>query len=139
MPSDPMTSAQDHDLLIQLHTKLDNLASKLGVLEQLDARLRDVESKDQRHSEKISNLMTEMTYVKQTTVQLARINNLEADVKEIKDNTTKDIKELKSAQITKDRIDAIANDVADLKKKSNIFDGILGIGTVITGLISYFK
>lgn len=123
-----MTSAQDHDLLIQLHTKLDNLASKLGVLEQLDARLRDVESKDQRHSEKISNLMTEMSYVKQTTIQLDRIKAVEEDVKE-----------LKNAHITKDRIDAIANDVADLKKKSNIFDALLGVGTVITGLISYFK
>lgn len=128
MSSDPMTSAQDHDLLIQLHTKLDNLASKLGVLEQLDARLRDVESKDQRHSEKISNLMTEMSYVKQTTIQLDRIKAVEEDVKE-----------LKNAHITKDRIDAIANDVADLKKKSNIFDALLGVGTVITGLISYFK
>lgn len=128
MSSDPMTSAQDHDLLIQLHTKLDNLTSKLSVLDQLDVRLREVESKDQRHSEKISNLMTEMSYVKQTTIQLDRIKAVEEDVKE-----------LKNAQIAKDRIDAIANDVADLKKKSNLFDGILGIGTVITGLISYFK
>lgn len=139
MSSDPITSAQDHDLLIQLHTKLDNLASKLGVLEQLDARLRDVESKDQRHSEKISNLMTEMSYVKQTTVQLARINTLEADVKEIKENTTKDIRELKNAQITKDRIDAIANDVADLKKKSNLADILIGAGAFVGTLISYFK
>lgn len=123
-----MTSAQDHDLLIQLHTKLDNLTSKLSVLDQLDVRLREVESKDQRHSEKISNLMTEMSYVKQTTIQLDHIKAVEEDVKE-----------LKNAQIAKDRIDAIANDVADLKKKSNLFDGILGIGTVITGLISYFK
>lgn len=134
-----MTSAQDHDLLIQLHTKLDNLASKLGVLEALDARLRDVESKDQRHSEKISNLMTELNYVKQTTVQLARINNLEEDIKEIKSNTASELKSIKDKQITSDRIDAIANDVADLKKKSNIFDGILGIGTLISGFIAYFK
>jgi DNA repair ATPase RecN len=119
---------QDHDLLIQLHTKLDNLASDLGVLKEFDVRLRDIESKDQRHSERITNLMTEMNYVKQTTVQLARINAIEEDVKT-----------LKAKQITTDRIDAIANDVADLKKKSNLFDAILGIGTVITGLISYFK
>ena len=123
-----MISMQDHDLLIQLHTKLDNVASKLSVLDSLDNRVREIEGKDQRHSEKISNLMTEMSYVKQTTVQLARINAIEADVKE-----------LKEAQIAKDRVDAIANDVADLKKKSNLADILIGAGAFIGSVIAYFK
>ena len=128
MSPDSLDSMRDHDLLIQLHTKLDGLASQLAMLPVLDNRMRDLEQKDQRHSEKISNLMTEMNYVKQTTVQLARINDLEAEVKEIRQK-----------QISSDRIDAIASDVADLKKKSNLADILIGAGAFIGSLLAYFK
>lgn len=128
MPPESLISLADHDLLIQLHTKLDTLTSKLGVLETFDTRLREIENKDQRHSEKISNLMTEMTYVKQTTVQLTRINDLESDFKDIRNEL-----------VSRDRVDAIADDVADLKKKSNLADIIISAGTLITGFIAYFK
>lgn len=135
MSSDPLITMQDHDLLIQLHTKLDGLVSKLSVLDQLDSRMRELEGKDQRHSEKISNIMTEMSYVKQTTVQLARINAIEEDVKGMQN----DIKSIREKQITTDRIDAIAADVQDLKKKSNLADILIGAGAFIGSLISYFK
>jgi len=128
VPPESLISLADHDLLIQLHTKLDTLTSKLGVLETFDTRLREIENKDQRHSEKISNLMTEMTYVKQTTVQLTRINDLESDFKDIRNEL-----------VSRDRVDAIADDVADLKKKSNLADIIISAGTLITGFIAYFK
>lgn len=140
MSSDPpLISMQDHDLLIQLHTKLDNLTSKLVILDSFDSRIRDIEQKDQRHSEKISNLMTELSYVKQTTVQLTRINNLEEDIKEIKSNTAAELKGIKDKQITSDRINAIADDVDALKKMSNLADTLIAVGTVISGLIGYFK
>lgn len=137
--SSDLNSMRDHDILIQLSTKLDGLVSKLAVLENIESRLRDVEGKDQRQSERITNLSTELNYVKQTTVQLARISNIEEDLKEVKANTAAEIKSIKDKQITSDRINAIAEDVADLKKKSSIADTLIGIGTVISGLIGYFK
>lgn len=49
-----LVSTQDHDLIIQLHTKMDGLVSDMAVIKDLEYRTRQLEEKGSRHSEKIS-------------------------------------------------------------------------------------
>lgn len=105
--ADPV-SMQDHDLLIQLHTKTDTVLNELKVVKELEYRVRTVEQEGSRRSEKVASI-------------------------------ARDVDALQRSQVNSARIDAIAADVADLKKKGYIFDGLNAAGAAIAIIVAWFK
>lgn len=53
-------SSNDHDLIIQLHAKVDGLTELMTTIKELEYRVRVGEDKDARHSEKIEAVKKDM-------------------------------------------------------------------------------
>lgn len=77
-------STPDHDLLIQLHTKMDSIAERLDIIKELEYRMRSIETSDDLDSERIKALRTDMNAVRQTMVNTDRIDTLEKDISDLK-------------------------------------------------------
>ena len=105
--ADPV-SMHDHDLLIQLHTKMDSALSELKIVKELEYRVRTTEQDGVRRSEKVSAL-------------------------------AKDVDVLQRSQVNSGRIDSLAADVAELKKKGYIFDGLNAAGALLAIVIAWLK
>lgn len=60
MPTIQPVSNNDHDLIIQLHAKVDSIAEIYASVKELEYRVRSGEDKDARHSEKIEAVKKEV-------------------------------------------------------------------------------
>lgn len=108
VPLVPLVSMHDHDLLIQLHTKMDSVAKNLDIIKELEYRVRVVEKEAGERSERVKAIRM-------------------------------DVDSLQRSQVNSGRIDALSDEVKELKKKGYIFDGLNAVGAVIAIIVAWLK
>lgn len=117
----------DHDLLIELNTKVNILIQQqsefmrvsTSAVTGLAERISALETKDSRDSEKVRAIDVN---VQRSLQNHEKISALE-----------------KESTSLRTRVDGLSEEVRGLKSKANIWDIANSIGVTVAGVIGYFK
>jgi predicted RNase H-like nuclease (RuvC/YqgF family) len=127
-----MPESNDHDLLVRLDAKVEMLITSqtsfiqasTATTKELAERIARLEVKDSKDSEKVASITAD---VQRSLNNSMRITDAFVSI----ENLRIDIATMKAEKIN------LQNELNDLKKKSNLFDIVNGLGVAIAAAVGW--